>query len=62
MTIGGGTIKRATPEPAATPETPDSCQVGLSVTRVLEGELDPAFKGGAIRAESTSSRQITSVP
>ncbi|TDO35289.1 hypothetical protein EV643_12396 [Kribbella sp. VKM Ac-2527] len=65
-TISRGSIKPTgrpstgtTTSPAASPGT---CQIAITVTRRSDGTLDPAFKDGSIRAESQSTRQLTSAP
>ena len=65
VTISRGTLKPLTPASAGTTPPPASaatCQISLTVTRRSDGVLDPAFKNGSIRAESQSTRQVTSAP
>ena len=65
VTISRGTLKRLTPSSTGATPPPASaatCQIGLAVTRRSDGGLDPAFKNGSIRADSQSTRQVTSAP
>jgi hypothetical protein len=66
MRISRGTIRAASPAtraPTASPSRPPSnCQVRLTVTRHLRGTLDPAYGEGTISAETSSARDILSVP
>ena len=39
---------------------PDTCTVTLSIERVIDGVLDPAWGGGRITSVSRDSRDITS--
>jgi hypothetical protein len=59
--IPRGTIQRSTTTPAAS-AADDDCRAYLTVTRRRTGEVDPAFDGGQIVAESRSTRQLTSRP
>jgi len=59
VTISRGTIKRATPPSPATSDE-STCRISLTLTRREEGQLDPAFKNGSIRAETQAVRQVTS--
>lgn len=59
--IARGTIQRATPQtqtPSAGQTPPTTCKAYLTVTRRRGGQVDPAFGGGTITAESSSVRQI----
>jgi hypothetical protein len=62
VTIPAGSIKPATssPSPGAKPLT--TCPIDLTLTRRVEGTLDPAFKNGSVAAETQSTRRITSAP
>jgi hypothetical protein len=65
VTISRGTLKPLTPSSTGATPPPASaatCQISLTVTRRSDGVLDPAFKNGSIRAESQSTRQVTSAP
>ncbi|WP_328992707.1 hypothetical protein OG394_00535 [Kribbella sp. NBC_01245] len=64
VTIPRGSFK--VPPPATTSPTPSplpsSCKLTLTVTRSVDGQLDPAYKKGTIRAESVATREFTSIP
>ena len=64
--ISRGTIRAASPAtraPTASPTRPPSnCQLRLTVTRHLRGTLDPAYGEGTITAETSSARDLLSVP
>lgn len=64
ITIARASIKvpppsTTSPSPSA---VPSSCQLTLTVTRRVDGQLDPAYKKGSIRAESRAIREFTSIP
>ena len=65
ITIPRGSIKLQPPSTASTASpvaTPADCQLTLTVTRRVDGQLDPAYKNGSIRAESRVTREFTSIP
>ncbi len=63
VTINRGTIiKRAQVDendPDSQP-VPDTCTMTLTIERVVEGVLDPAWGGGSITSVSQDSRDVTS--
>jgi hypothetical protein len=65
LVIGANTLRKKTPADPNDPTMaiPDSCLVTLSVRRVRDGSVDPAFEeGGSFSATQLRSTQFTSAP
>lgn len=63
VTIAKGSIAKKTSADAAdATQVPDTCTITLTVSRRIEGTLDPAFEGGSIAAVTSSSIDLTSTP
>lgn len=61
IVLPAGSIQQASPpSPGAT--VPDRCEVTLTVSRVLEGRLASAYKGGFIEGVRTQAVLVRSVP
>lgn len=61
LVVPAGTLRPPTPTSGA-PVTADRCDVTLSVTRVLDGELASSYQRGLIEATRSESILVRSVP
>ncbi|MFI5735177.1 hypothetical protein ACIA49_34010 [Kribbella sp. NPDC051587] len=61
--IPAGMLKANTTTTSASPgQAATRCSVEITLTREVEGRLDPAFKDGSVRAQAVSKRSIVSTP
>ncbi len=62
-TIAKGSIKQLPDDDdAATAPLPTDCAMKLTATRIVDGTLDAAFKGGAIHGRASVSRDLATTP
>ncbi|MFF1820652.1 hypothetical protein ACFVWG_25325 [Kribbella sp. NPDC058245] len=60
--IPAGTLKANTTSSASPGQAATRCSVEITLSREVEGRLDPAFKDGSVKAQAVSKRSIVSTP